>query len=83
MIQRTTPFFGVKETPVHIGNRNEKTSITSYNLDNGKVESHTVNRKVPLYGTMQQAEPLYKTDIINYNLRNNNYERSKTYIEKK
>jgi len=50
-----TPISVVKETPAHIGWRNEQKTLTTLNSSTGNVEQHTLTNKVPIYGTVQQV----------------------------
>ena len=81
VIDKVSPTWAVKDTPAHIGNREESHTITSVNLDNGKTETHQLNKQIPLFGNIQTAVPLYQHDTVNYNLRTNNYERPRSNIQ--
>jgi hypothetical protein len=48
----------IKETPAHVGWRNEKQTVTSLNKQTGRVEQHVINTKVPLVGMVQEVKPL-------------------------
>ena len=50
-----SPISVVTETPAHIGWRNESKSLTTLNSTTGKVEQHTLNNQVPIYGNVQQV----------------------------
>lgn len=62
------PISVVKDTPAHIGYRNEEKTLTSLNTETGKVESHTMNEKVPIYGNIQEVKTVYRTDERSYDL---------------
>ncbi len=49
------PISTVIETPSHVGYRNEKKTLTSYNVDTGKAEHHEINEKIPIYGNVDQV----------------------------
>lgn len=59
VLHSKTPVSVVKETPAHIGWRNENKSITSLNNETGKVESHQLSNKTPIYGNIQEVIMIY------------------------
>lgn len=61
----------IKETPAHVGWRNEKKTITSLNKQTGHVEQHVVNSKVPLVGMVQEVKPLKVHHTRRYDITNN------------
>lgn len=70
VVHSKTPISVMKETPAHIGYRNEQKSLTSLNLETGKTESHTINNKVPIYGNIQEVKTVYKNDVRSYDIDN-------------
>ena len=61
VLHHKQPITTIKETPAHVGYRNEHKRITSYNVDTGHVESHDINEKIPIYGNIQE--------VFNINIR--------------
>merc|ERR1711976_23928 len=59
----------VKQTPAHIGYRNERQTVNALNMNTGKVETHTTNKKVPIYGHINEVKDVFKNNIRSYNFR--------------
>ena len=68
-----TPISVVKETPAHIGWRNEQKTITSLNLESGKAEHHTLNQKTPIYGNVEEVKTVYKNNVRSYDLEHKRF----------
>lgn len=62
------PITLVKETPAHLGYRNEKQVINSVNKQTGKVESHTIHNKVPIYGNIMSTHTAVQDSVKQYDL---------------
>lgn len=62
------PITMVKETPAHLGYRHEKQVINSVNKQTGKVESHTLHNKVPLYGNIMSTHTAVEDSVKQYDL---------------
>lgn len=73
VVHSKSPISVVKETPAHIGYRNEDKTLTSMNMDTGKVESHTIHNKVPIYGNIQEAKTVYRNDVRSYDIENRRF----------
>ena len=73
VLHHKQPITTIKETPAHIGYRNENKRITSYNVDTGHVESHDINQKIPIYGNIQEVKTVYKNDVKSYDLEHKRF----------
>jgi hypothetical protein len=62
------PVSVIKETPAHIGYRNEQQTVTGLNLETGKVEQHTRNNKVPIYGNVEEVKTVFQNNVRSYDI---------------
>jgi len=63
-----SPVTVVKETPAHLGYRNEKKTITSMNKTNGRVESHDIHEKIPIYGNVESIRTVQQDNVKAYDM---------------
>lgn len=63
-----TPITAIKETPAHVGWRNEVKTITNLNTETGQTGTHELNSRVPIYGNIQEAKTVYRNDVRSYDL---------------
>ena len=75
-----SPVTVIKDIPAHIGNRNEKRTITSMNKETGKVESHLISEKVPIYGDIQSIKTLTVDSIRPYDLQYRRFRKTKNIV---
>lgn len=61
----------IKETPAHVGWRNEKQTVTSLNKETGQVEQHVIDSKVPLVGVVQEVKELKVHTTRKYDVGSN------------
>lgn len=61
----------IKETPAHVGWRNEKNTITSLNKETGQVEQHVIDSKVPIVGVVQEVKELKVEHTRKYDITTN------------
>jgi hypothetical protein len=73
VLHSKTPISVIKETPAHVGWRNEQKSITSLNLETGKAEHHTLHHKTPIYGNVEEVKTVYKNDARSYDIQNRRF----------
>lgn len=75
------PYTVVKSTPAHLGYRNEKTTITSLNKTTGKLETHDVNNKIPIYGEVDSVHTLEANSIKQLDLQYRRFRQPKTTLQ--
>ena len=64
-----SPITTIKETPAHVGWRNEQQTLSTLNLDSGKTEHQTRTNKIPIYGNIEEVKTVYKNDVKSYDIQ--------------
>lgn len=77
------PISVVKETPMHVGWRNDKRTITSLNTETGQAEAHVINNRTPIYGNVEEVQTVYKNDVRSYDLNQKRFGPIRTEITEK
>ena len=75
------PYTVVKSTPAHLGYRNEKTTVTSLNKSSGKLETHDITNKVPIYGEIDSVHTLQANSIKQLDLQYRRFRKPKTTLQ--
>jgi len=71
ILHSTGSISAIKETPAHVGWRDEKKIVTSLNKHSGKVEQHEIKSRTPLIGMVQEVKNLKVNHSRKYDISNN------------
>lgn len=71
----------VKTTPAHLGYRNEKTSITSFNKQTGKTETHDVVQRKPVYGEIESVKTMEVDTIRPLDLQYRRFRKARNVVQ--
>lgn len=75
-----SPVSVVKTTPAHLGYRNEKTTLTSFNKETGKTESHDIVNTVPIYGNINSVHTVLKSTLKPYDLQYRRFKKERSQV---
>lgn len=71
----------VKSTPAHLGYRNEKTTVTSLNKSSGKLETHDISNKIPIYGEVDSVHTVNVNSIKQLDLQYRRFRKQKNIVQ--
>jgi hypothetical protein len=71
----------VKKIPAHLGYRNEKTSVTSFNKETGKTETHDIIQSKPIYGEVESIRNVNVNSIRQLDLQYGRYRKQRNIVQ--
>jgi len=76
----SNPITLVKRTPAHLGYRNEKTSIVSYNKNSGKAETNEIVERKPIYGEIESIRTAKVNNIRQLDLQYGRFRKQRNIV---
>ena len=70
----------VKTQPAHIGYRNEQTTISALNKQTGRVETHNVNQKKPIYADIESVHTVHIDSVKPYDLQYRRFRKERNIV---
>jgi len=80
LFHSSSPVTMVKTQPAHLGYRNEKTTVTSFNKATGKTETHDIIQKTPIYGEIESIKTGKADTVKQYDLQYRRFRAPKTTV---
>mmetsp|Transcript_15643 Transcript_15643/g.16235 ORF Transcript_15643/g.16235 Transcript_15643/m.16235 type:complete len:213 (-) Transcript_15643:124-762(-) len=71
----------VKMQPAHLGYRNEKTTMTQFNKRTGKMETHDIIDKKPVYGEIESVKTMNVNHIKQYDLQYRRFRKPRNVVQ--
>ncbi len=70
----------VKTQPAHLGYRNEKSTISSFNKQTGRVETHDIVNKTPILGEIESVHTVHVDSVKPYDLQYRRFRKPRTTV---
>lgn len=80
LFHSNSPATIVKTQPAHLGYRNEKSTITSFNKQTGRVETHDVVNKTPILGEIESVHTVHVDSVKPYDLQYRRFRKPRTVV---
>lgn len=80
LFHSNSPATIVKTQPAHLGYRNEKSTITSFNKQTGRVETHDVVNKTPIMGEIESVHTVHVDSVKPYDLQYRRFRKPRTVV---
>lgn len=75
------PITLVKRTPAHLGYRDERTTISSFNKESGRVESNDIIQRKPIYGEIESVKTAKVNSIKQLDLQYRRFRAQKNIVQ--
>ena len=76
-----SPVTVVKSIPAHLGYRNEKSVYSTFNKNTGRVETHDIVNKVPVYGDIESIRTLNAHSIRPLDLQYRRFRKQRNIVQ--
>lgn len=80
LFHSNSPATVVKTQPAHLGYRNEKSTITSFNKRTGRVETHDIVNKTPILGEIESVHTVHVDSVKPYDLQYRRFRKPRTVV---